>query len=105
MVNPLYGYSIESVKAVQANTVVYRIRSEIYKQFLHPDNSPKWGERELQNVFPPQIRLEGSTKKQQKQLLNQFNIKQFEPTDILLKQGEVADEIYIILSGEIMVLG
>ena len=61
--NPLYGYSIESITAVKPNTIVYRIKSSIYERFLHRDVFRNWGEKELISVLPPQIRLEGSTKK------------------------------------------
>ena len=34
--NPLYGYSIEAIRAVKPNTIVYRVSSQIYERFLHP---------------------------------------------------------------------
>ena len=45
--NPLYGYSIDSIVAVSNNTQVYRIKADIYKKYLNPDNRSLWGEREL----------------------------------------------------------
>ena len=32
--NPLYGFSIESIRAVKSNTIVFRVKSDIYKRFL-----------------------------------------------------------------------
>ena len=63
--NPLFGYSIQSIVAVSNNTQVFRIKSEVYKKYLNPDNRGFWGEKELIQAFPPQIRLDGSTKNQQ----------------------------------------
>ena len=51
--NPLYGYSIQSIIAVSNNTQVYRIKSDVYKKYLNPDNRHLWGERELIQAFPP----------------------------------------------------
>ena len=29
--NPIYGFSIETIKATKPNTVVYRVKSEVYE--------------------------------------------------------------------------
>ena len=51
--NPLFGYSIEAITALKPNTVVYRIKANIYERFLSPDNFRKWDEKSLMEVFPP----------------------------------------------------
>ena len=104
-INPLYGHYIESIRCVKPGTFVYRIKSSVYDEFLGPDSFRKWQEKELLSVFPPQIRLEGSTKKQQEQMLKQFVIKEFQPSQTILRHRELPTEIYIMLTGEIQVLG
>lgn len=86
-VNPLYGYSIDSIKATKPNTIVYRIKSEVYNRFLAPTVFRNWGEAKLKQVFPKEIRMEGSTKKVQEQMLKQFVIREFDPSHVLLKHG------------------
>ena len=38
-------------------------------------------------------------------MLSKFTIKEFQPNSVLLKQGEMASEIYIIMLGEVQILG
>ena len=51
--NPIYGHNIESIRATQSNTIVYRVRADIYNRFLHPEKSIFWGEKDLLSVLPP----------------------------------------------------
>ena len=68
--NPLYGYSIETIRAVKTRTIVFRVRAAIFERFLKPPVYREWGDLKLLPVFPPQVRMEGFTKKQQDQILS-----------------------------------
>lgn len=75
--NPLHGYSVASIKAIKPNTVVYRVKAAVFDRFLHASQIENWGERELITCLPPQIRIESCTKKQQEQLLNTFQVREY----------------------------
>lgn len=51
--NPLYGYSIESIRAVKPKTMVYRIKASVFERFLKPPIYKEWAEHKLLPVFPP----------------------------------------------------
>ena len=38
-------------------------------------------------------------------MLSRFTIREFQPADILLKRGQMPEEIYIVILGEIQILG
>ena len=99
--NPLYGYQIETIRAVKPDTIVYRLKADAYKRFLDKQTFRNWSERDLLSVFPPQIRMDGSSKKQQEQMLKQFTIREFQPNEVLLKHGTMPQEIFIVILGEI----
>lgn len=85
--NPLHGYSVEAIRGAKQNTIVYRIKSEVYNRFLAPGVFHNWGDATLKQVLPKAISMEGSSKKVQDQMLKQFTIREFDPAHILLKHS------------------
>lgn len=51
--NPLFGYQIEKVRATQRNTIVYRIKADVYNKYLKPGAFKHWTEHEMLQAFPP----------------------------------------------------
>ena len=85
--NPLFGYKIEKITSVNAGTVILRVKHNAFMEFLHPESIGNWHEKDQNAKFPPEIRLESSTKKNKDQFFSNFNLKKYMPGEALLKAG------------------
>ena len=51
-VNPIFGYNIVRVKAVEEGTTIYRLKRSVFDQFLHFKSIKRWHEKEIEAKLP-----------------------------------------------------
>lgn len=100
----MFGYKIEKIASVNAGTVILRVNHDAFMEFLHPETIYNWSEKDQNSRFPPDIRLESSTKKNKDQFFSHFSLKRFDAGDVLLKAGEMPSALLIMVKGKIDVM-
>ena len=89
---------------MNANTVILRVKHSAYMDFLHPEIIGNWHEKDQNAKFPPEIRLESSTKKNKDQFFSHFSLKKFMPGEVLLKAGSMPDSVMMMVKGAVDVM-
>ena len=103
--NPLFGYRIAKVASVTPGTVILRVAHRAFMDFLHPELSLyNWTEKDQNSRFPPDIRLESSTKKNKDAFFSHFSLKRFDVGEVLLKAGEMPSCLLLMAKGRLDVL-
>lgn len=99
--NPIYGYNIATIRAQTAGTTIYRLRHDVWKDFLHPSKLKDWHEKEVESKFPKQVNFESASKKVKEQVFSNMYLKVFEPNDMLLEAGTMPKDLLFLVSGKI----
>ena len=90
-----------SMKAKTAGTTIYRLRHDVYDDFLHPSKLKDWHEKEVESKFPTQVRFDSASKKVKEQVFSNMFLKVFEPNDMILQAGTMPKDLIFLISGKI----
>lgn len=99
--NPIYGYKIKSIHAKTSGTTIYRLRYDVFKEFLHPSKLKDWHEKEVESKFPSQASFENSSKKVKEHVYSNMHLRVFEPNEVLLEAGCMPKDLMFLISGKI----
>ena len=85
--------------------MVLRIERWAYERFLHPKIASQWNEKDEIFNLPEEMRLETATKKQRDELCSKLTIVKFEKGEIILRGGDLPDNVLIMIEGTYSVHG
>ena len=102
--NPIFGYNIVSVTATQPGTTIYRLKKDVFNEFLRFDRIRLWYEKEVESKLPKQVRFETASKKIRQAVLNSIKMRIYEPNIVLLRAGDLPKNLLFLVQGRIQVL-
>lgn len=80
-----------------------RVKHNVFMQFLERSVVQNWNEVEQISNFPQEIRLEHLTKKQRDQFFKNFVFRKFEKNEVLLKVGQMPQNVLLIVQGQVTI--